>query len=79
MDIEIEDNNGDRLMKTIADIPRYTARITVESRVFGSFTQDVPLAPRDCLDAPKAAAKVASKNLAKCILGKVVSVELIAS
>lgn len=66
-------------MTTIADITRYTARVTVTSRNFGTITQDVPLALRDCLDAPDAAAKIVAKNMAKCILGKVVSVELIAA
>lgn len=61
---------------TTADITRYVARVTVSSDCFGQFTQDVPLSLRDCLDRPKAAAKDAARALAKCVMGKVISVEL---
>lgn len=65
-------------MATIADIPRYAARVTVTAPGFGTFTQDTPLALIDCYIDPKAASKIVAQNLAKCAGGSVDSVTLIA-
>ena len=61
----------------ISEIQMYAARCTIQSDNFGTFTQDHAMTARDCLEAPMKNARLIAKALAKCAMGKVVSVELI--